>query len=414
MTAATGGSSEDGIERVVDERLRGLLAEIDGGLTGRTAIRGRQFDLGLAWVSQPLGEGGLGAPPALQPRIDEALADRGAGIDDGCFFGATMAGTTIAAHGSPEQKARLLRGAFTGDDTWCQLFSEPGAGSDLAGLATRAVRDGDTWIVNGQNVWNTLAHIADFGMLLVRSDPDVPKHRGITYLVLDMHAPGVEVRPLRQITGDAEFNEVYLTDVSVPDADRIGDVDGGWGIALTTLMNERNTLGAAAVSFGEQPSDEHEDLTNYSSVDEALRIWRSGVEQTPARRDRVVQAWIEATVLRITNERAAARRAAGIPGPEGSIAKLFFAEHNQRVYELCVDLLGAQGLVGFDYEAQARPGGLVGPPGAARQFFLRSRANSIEGGTSEVQRNIIGERILGLPQEPRTDRAVPWSQVPRS
>src|SRR5215470_7767927 len=388
-------STDPATTALVDERLAQLLDEIDAGLTGRTQIRGRQYDLGLAWVGHRVGEGGLGASPSLQTRIDAALDGRGAGVDDACFFGATMAGPTIAVHGSDELKARRLRGAFTGDERWCQLFSEPGAGSDLAGLATGVVRDGDTWTVNGQKVWNTLAHLADFGMLLVRSDPDVPKHRGITYFALDMHSPGVDVRPLRQMTGDAEFNEVYLTDVAVPDADRIGDVGGGWGAAMTTLMNERNTLGSSSVSVG------HDDAGN-SSLDEAMRIWRAGVDHSPTLRHRLVSAWIDATILGITNQRAAERRSDEL-GPEGSIAKLFFAEHNQRVYELCVDLLGTQGLVGYDYRPQNRPGGMVGPPGAARQFFLRSRANSIEGGTSEVQRNIIGERILGLPQEPRGD-----------
>ena len=183
-----------------------------------------------------------------------------------------MAGPTIVTHGSDELRDRLLRRMFTGEDAWCQLFSEPGAGSDLAGLATRAVRDGDEWIVNGQKVWNTLAHIADRGMLVARTDPDAPKHKGLTYFALDMHAPGVEVRPLRQITGEAEFNEVYLTDVRVPDADRIGDVGDGWRVAMTTLMNERTTIGGGG---GAPPRGS-------GAIAEAVRIWQEEVaDQRP-------------------------------------------------------------------------------------------------------------------------------------
>jgi alkylation response protein AidB-like acyl-CoA dehydrogenase len=255
-------------------------------------------------------------------------------------------------------------------------------------------------------VWNTLAHIADRGMLVTRTDPEAPKHKGLTYFALDMHAPGVEVRPLRQITGEAEFNEVYLTEVRVPDADRIGDVGEGWRVAMTTLMNERTTIGGG----GGQPG------RGSGAIAEAVRLWKDEVaDHDPARRDRLMRLWIEAEVLRLTNIRGGQNRKAGNPGPEGSIAKLAFAENNMRIYELCVDLLGADGLVGYDYEMRrAENLGLVGPPGSSRKMFLRSRANSIEGGTSEIQRNILGERVLGLPGEPRTDKDVPWSQVPRS
>ncbi|HLH27483.1 MAG TPA: acyl-CoA dehydrogenase family protein, partial [Acidimicrobiales bacterium] len=318
----------------------------------------------------------------------------------------TMAGPTVVSHGSEELKGRLLRRTFTGEVAWCQLFSEPGAGSDLAGLATRAVRDGDEWVVSGQKVWNTLAHIADRGMLVARSDPEVPKHKGLTYFALDMHAPGVEVRPLRQMTGEAEFNEVYLTEVRVPDADRIGDVGEGWRVAITTLSNERSSLGGG----GAAPT------RGSGSIAEALRIWhRDGARHDPVQRDRLCRAWIESEVLRLTNIRASQNRKLGNPGPEGSIAKLAFAEINQRIYELCVDLLGTEALTGYDYTMRRSEAlGLIGPPGSARKMFLRSRANSIEGGTSEIQRNILGERILGLPGDVRVDKDLPWSKVPRS
>jgi alkylation response protein AidB-like acyl-CoA dehydrogenase len=321
------------------------------------------------------------------------------------FFGLSLAGPTVATHGSDELRKRALRPMFTGEEIWCQLFSEPGAGSDLAGLATRAVRDGDEWIVNGQKVWNTLAHVADRGMLVSRTDPELPKHKGLTYFMVDMHAPGVEVRPLRQITGEAEFNEVYLTDVRIADADRIGDIGDGWRVSMTTLMNERTTIGGATTGGPRRATP----------IDEALDIWKKRGDHDPVLRDRLTQLYVDFEVLRLNNLRAAQKRQAGNPGPEGSIAKLQLATVNKEIYEFCIDLLGPQGLVDFDYTFR-RPdeAGLDAPLGSSRKMFLRTRANSIEGGTSEIMRNILGERILGLPGEPRVDRDTPWSQVPRS
>jgi alkylation response protein AidB-like acyl-CoA dehydrogenase len=384
-----------------------LLDELDPRTAPVEEFRSHQYDLGLAWVTFPEGYGGLGVPPNLQKEVDRRLAEAGAtppGARE--FFGLTMAGPTVVTHGSDELRGRLLRKTFTGEEAWCQLFSEPGSGSDLAGLATRAIRDGDEWVITGQKVWNTLAHIADRGMLVARTDPDLPKHKGLTYFALDMHAPGVEVRPLRQMTGEAEFNEVYITEVRVPDADRIGDVGEGWRVAMTTLSNERSTIGGG---IG-QPA------RGSGSIAEAMRIWRSaGSRRTAVDRDRLMQLWIESEVLRLTNIRASQNRRAGNPGPEGSIAKLMFAEVNKRVYELCIDLLGPDALVDYDYTMRRAEGlGLVGPAGSARKMFIRSRANSIEGGTSEIQRNILGERMLGLPGDVRVDKELPWSKVPRS
>ena len=390
---------------IIDERLDQLLAEADPKHTKQEDLRGRQYDLGLAWVHFPEGRGGLGLPPTWQRRIDDRLHQAGAPpIGSRHFFGLAMAGPSLVTHGNDEIKDRLLRRTFTGEDAWCQLFSEPGAGSDLAGLACRAERDGDEWVVTGQKVWNTLAHIADRGMLVARTDPEAPKHKGLTYFALDMHAPGVEVRPLRQITGEAEFNEVYLTEVRVPDADRIGDVGEGWRVSMTTLMNERTSIGGGTAT-PERGS---------GAIAEAVRIWREKADHHPAVLDRLMQAWCEMEVLRLTNIRASQNRKAGNPGPEGSIAKLMFAEVNKRIYELCIDLLGPAGLVDYDYEMKrAESLGLTGPPGSARKMFLRSRANSIEGGTSEIQRNILGERVLGLPGDVRVDKDLPWSKVPR-
>jgi alkylation response protein AidB-like acyl-CoA dehydrogenase len=243
-------------------------------------------------------------------------------------------------------------------------------------------------------------------MLIARSDPDQPKHRGITYFALDLTSPGVDVRPLRQITGQAEFSEVFLTGVRVPDADRVGDVGDGWRAAMTTLSNERTSIGGG----GRAP------LRGSGAIAEAIRIWHDlpAPRRSATARDRLVRAWCAAETLRLTNRRASAAARSGQPGPEGSIAKLAFATINQDIYELCVDLLGADALAGYDYELRREDHlGYVGPPGSARQFFLRSRANSIEGGTTEIQRNIVGERVLGLAPEPRTDKDVPWRDVPR-
>jgi len=391
----------------VDALVDDLLGAHDPKTTDQKTFRGAQYDLGLAWVHFPDGFGGLGLPPRVQRHVDRRLREAGVPSPHGTlFFGLSLAGPTVVTHGSDELRKRALRPMFTGEEIWCQLFSEPGAGSDLAGLATRALRDGDEWVVNGQKVWNTLAHIADRGMLVARTDPDIPKHKGLTYFMVDMHAPGVEVRPLRQITGEAEFNEVYLTDVRIADADRIGDVGDGWRVSMTTLMNERTTIGGATGSGGGRRA---------TAIQEAVDLWNKRAERDPVHRDRLAQLWIENEVLRYTNLRAAEAARKGNPGPEGSIAKLALANLNKATYDFCIDLLGPAGLVDYDFTFK-RPAeaGLEAPLGSARKMFLRARANSIEGGTSEIMRNILGERMLGLPGEPRTDRELPWSQVPRS
>ena len=391
----------------VDALVDDLLGAHDPETTDQTTFRGAQYDLGLAWVHFPDGFGGLGLQPRLQRHVDRRLREAGVPSPHGTlFFGLSLAGPTVVTHGSDELRKRALRPMFTGEEIWCQLFSEPGAGSDLAGLATRAVRDGDEWVVNGQKVWNTLAHLADRGMLVARTDPDIPKHKGLTYFMVDMHAPGVEVRPLRQITGEAEFNEVYLTDVRIADGDRIGDVGDGWRVSMTTLMNERTTIGGATGSGGGRRA---------TAIQEAVDLWSKRAERDPVHRDRLAQLWIENEVLRYTNLRAGEAARKGNPGPEGSIAKLALANLNKATYDFCIDLLGPAGLVDYDFTFK-RPeeAGLDAPLGSARKMFLRARANSIEGGTSEIMRNILGERILGLPGEPRADRELPWSQVPRS
>src|ERR1700722_13974672 len=391
-------------EHFVRSKLRDLLADHDPASTPAVEFLGARFDAGLAWVSFPVGLGGLGLSPDLQGLVERELRAVDAPNEtDRNVIGYGMAAPTLLTHGTEEQRERYLRPLFTCEEVWCQLFSEPGAGSDVAGLATRAVRDGDEWVVNGQKVWTTLAHTASWGLLLTRTDPDVPKHRGMTYFVVDMHAPGVEVRPLRQITGDAEFNEVFFTDVRIPDTQRLDAVGAGWRVATTTLMNERVAIGGGVVQRSSGP------------IHEALRIWKEKPDKTAAQREKLMGLWVQAEVARLTNMRARALRTAGTPGPEGSVAKLVGAELNQHVYEFCVDLLGMNGtLYPTNYEMR-RPDRAVFSGGAdPRLTFLRTRANSIEGGTSEIMRNILGERVLGLPGEPRMDKDMAWAEVPRS
>jgi alkylation response protein AidB-like acyl-CoA dehydrogenase len=388
---------------LVEDRTSQLLEEIDPSQTSAEEFRARQFDLGLAWVSFPEGYGGLGLRPDLQREIDRRLGAAGArppGARE--FFGLTMAGPTVVTHGSDELRQRLLRRTFTGEESWCQLFSEPGSGSDLAGLATRAVRDGDEWVVNGQKVWTSQAHQARRALLVTRTDPDVPKHQGMTYFSVDMTAPGVEVRPLRQATGEAEFNEVFLTDVRIPDTDRIGGVGEGWKVANATLMSERVSIGASRAAPREG-----------GMIATAARTWRSRPElRTPGLHDRMLRLWTDAEVARLASERLRQQLAAGQPGPEGSAAKLVFARLNQEISGFEVELAGADGLR-YDDWTMRRPerANFYGRGPGYR--YLRAKGNSIEGGTSEILRNIVAERVLGLPSEPRVDKNVPWKDLPR-
>ena len=406
---ATDAPPDTGAEtRIVDEAIDALLAEHDPANETRSEFRGHTYDAGLAWVHHPPGFGGLGLSRRAQRVADRRLRDAGAQPADPSTFFTALVGPTILTHGTDEQKRRYLRPMFTGEERWCQLFSEPGSGSDFAGLGTRAVRDGDEWVVNGQKVWNTLAHIADLGMLVARTNPELPKHKGLTYFALDMRALGVEVRPLRQITGEAEFNEVYMTDARVPDSARIGAVGEGWRVSLTTLMNERTAIGGAvggATTAREGPLAGL--VEAYRNMDPAVR--------TKAHRDEVMQLWVRGEALRLTNARAAHNARSGNPGPESSVSKLMLAEFNKDLTAKVVDLEGPAGMVDYDYEFR-RPTeiSLDGKFGDTHHGFLRARANSIEGGTSEIMRNILGEHVLGLPGEPRVDKAIPWRDVPRN
>jgi alkylation response protein AidB-like acyl-CoA dehydrogenase len=395
---ASARSDEDVVAALVEQ----LLSEHPPAATPERDFLGAQFDAGLAWVHFPVGYGGLGLSRKLQSIVTSRLVAAGAPMLLGRNpIGYGMGAPTVLTHGSEDQKQRYLRPLFTGEHVWCQLFSEPGAGSDVASLATRAVRDGDEWVVNGQKVWTTLAHQARYGMLVARTDPDAEKHKGLTYFVVDMHGPGVEVRPLRQMTGDAEFNEVYFTDARIPDAERLGDVGEGWHVAITTLMNERVSIGASVGNRGGGP------------IATALRLWERRRDRDPVLRDRVVSLWVESEVHRLTSLRASANAVKGTPGPEGSTSKLHYAELNQRIFELCLDLQGPEGMLYDSYEMR-RPESAGAFGGAPGRQFLRSRANSIEGGTSEIMRNILGERVLGLPGDVRVDKGRSWSEIPRN
>ena len=390
-------------EQELRERVRAFLAEHEPATTPRDQFLTARFDAGLAAVHYPAGHGGLGLSRSLQPAADEEFAKGGAPVLDPLrnVIGLGMAAPTIITFGTEEQKSRWLKPLWTAEDIWCQLFSEPGAGSDLAGLATRAVREGDGWIVNGQKVWTSLAHHARWGLLLARTDPDVPKHAGLSYFVVDMHAPGVEVRPLRQLTGEAEVNEVFLTDVRVPDANRLGDVGEGWRVAQTTLMNERVSIGSSRSVPREQ-----------SAIGFAAAAWRAHPERrTHELHLRLLRLWAEAEVARLAGERLRQQIAAGAPGPEGSAAKLTFARLNQEISGWEVDFGGADALR-YDDWTMRRAGSSDYTRGPVFRY-LRAKGNSIEGGTSEVLRIFIAERVLGLPPEPRTDTGVAWKVLPR-
>ena len=385
----------------VREATERLLAEHPPASTPPQEFLGAQFDAGLAWVHFSEGSGGLGLRPKLQGVVQELLRGTRAphsGLRNPIGYG--MGAPTVYTHGSDAQRERYLRPLFTGEEIWCQMFSEPGAGSDVAGLSTRAERDGDEWIVNGQKVWTTLAHVSRWGMLVARTDPDQPKHKGLTYFVVDMHGPGVEVRPLYQITGEAEFNEVYFTDARVPDAERLGDVGEGWRVSITTLMNERVSIGGNVPARGT------------GLIELAVKAWREvGAPAGPAR-DELVRLWIRSEVLRLTNWRASQTRAMGTPGPEGSIGKSAMAELYKAITEFAITVSGPQGMLLPGGYPMARPETALDLSSAAKAF-LRCRANSIEGGTTEIMKNILGERVLGLPGDVRTDKELPWTHVPR-
>ncbi|WCO66126.1 acyl-CoA dehydrogenase family protein [Iamia majanohamensis] len=345
---------------------------------------------GWAGITWPTEYGGRGGTPAQAAIFTEEAAHRG--LPTGSFaVGVGMAGPTIIAHGTDTQKQRYLSPMLRGDEVWCQLFSEPGAGSDLAGLSTRAVRDGDEWVVEGQKVWTSGAHYSDHGILLARTDLDAPKHRGITYFLIDMHQPGIEIRPLRQITGASHFSEVFLTQARVPHDAVLGEVGGGWGVAMTTLANERTFMGGHSSGPG---------------LDDLLALGRTtGAAADPRFRQGLAAAYSRAQVMRYLGLRARTAAAQGRPpGPETSVMKLMAAWNMKRNAELALAMQGPSGMLAD---------GVAPEGGRWQQHFLSAPSIRIAGGSDEIQRNVMGERVLGLPPEARVDKAVPFRELAR-
>jgi alkylation response protein AidB-like acyl-CoA dehydrogenase len=391
---------EQAIARDLDTRVRRLLDSHDPAHTDAREFLDARFDAGLAWVQFPPRHGGLGVSQSFQGQVNAALAAAGAPepavAKNGIGFG--MAAPTIAMFGTEEQKRKFLRPLYVGDHIYCQLFSEPGAGSDLAAVATRAVRDGDDWVVTGQKVWTSGAQNAHMAILVARTDPTVAKHAGLTYFLCDMSDPGVEVRPLRQITGEAEFNEVFLTDVRVPHANRLGAEGQGWAVALATLNNERVAIGSGAPGV---------------MIDKVAAAWRAQPElRNPAMLDELMRLLVLWEATRLSGERLRQQLVAGQPGPEGSAMKLALARLTQSISGLEMQLDSEAGLR-YDDWTMRRPE-IVDFTGRGPGYrYLRAKGNSIEGGTSEILRNVIAERVLGLPPEHRVDKNIPWKDLPR-
>jgi alkylation response protein AidB-like acyl-CoA dehydrogenase len=392
------------VTQVLGNVVQDFLDDYDPAKCDPHEFLGARFDAGLAWVHFPRGLGGLDLPRDLQAQVEVQLAAVGAPSGGGPRndIGMGMAAPTIAAFGTEEQRRKFLRPLFTGEHIYCQLFSEPGAGSDLAGLATRAVRHGDDWIVNGQKVWTSMAQHAQMAILVARTDPTVPKHQGLTYFLCDMTSPGIEIRPLRQITGEAEFNEVFLTDVRIPDANRLGSEGGGWKVATTTLNNERVAIGSFSGTVREG-----------GMISKVTEAWRSTPElRNPAMHDDLMRLWVESEVARLCNIRLRQRLTAGQPGPEGAGMKLTFALLAQAISGFEVELYPESGLHYDDWTM--RQTDVVDLTGRGPGFrYLRAKGNSIEGGTSEILRNTIAERILGLAPEYRLDKSAAWKDLDR-
>ena len=366
-------------------------------------------DSGLVVPTWPVAYGGLDVPAGMARIMLAVLEPYNLGRLNP--LGLNLVAPALFAHGSDEQRSRYLPPLVRNEEVWCQLFSEPGAGSDLASLATRAVRDGDEWVVTGQKVWTTWAHLADFGVALARTDPDLPKRDGITYFLVDLRAPGVLVRPLRHITGEIDFNEVFLDNVRVPDACRVGDEGAGWKVANATLSGERQMVSGAGSGgvdrIGGAGSERLSELAR-----------RTGRSDDPVVRQRIMRVYSEERIRDWTNQRVRAGVKAGrSPGPESSIGKVHQGDLNQRIQLIATDLLGA-GAQAFESLAPAEPGADPLTAYAAAlpyevKGMLRSRANTIEGGTTEINKNIVGERVLGLPREPDPYRDAAWKDVPR-
>jgi alkylation response protein AidB-like acyl-CoA dehydrogenase len=355
----------------------------------------RKYDAGWACMGWAPEFGGRGASAIEEViwRQEESQYDLPANF---FLIGQGMIGPTLMAWASDEDKARFLPPLASGEEVWCQLFSEPAGGSDLAALRTRAERDGDDWVINGQKIWTSGAHYSDYGVIVVRTDPTVPKHKGLSYFYVDMKAPGVEVKPIKQLTGDSDFNEVYFTDVRVSDSQRLGEVGQGWQVSLTTLMNERAAIGG---SFGQM------DVSLAMSVAEEVEIDGRPALEDAAVRARIANWYVQEAGLKYTGYRSLTALSRGaLPGPENSIGKLVGAPKMQAMSSYLMDLLGASGAIADE--------SLAAKAGVIQRAYMGAPGLRIAGGTDEIMANIIAERVLGLPQEPRLDKGIPFNEVP--
>lgn len=372
-------------------------SELEGldGMARAKLWQKRKYDAGWACIRWPKEYGGRGASAIEQVIWNQEESKFQTPI--GVFaIGQGMAAPTLMTWGTEEQKRRFLPKLASGEEIWCQLFSEPAGGSDLAALRTRSVRNGDDWVVNGQKIWTSGAHYSDFGILVTRSDPNVPKHKGLTYFFLDMKSPGVEVRPIKQISGQSNFNEVYFTDVRIPDGQRLGAVGQGWQVSLTTLMNERASIGGGGMGV---------------NFDVAFKVAsKVKIDDRPAIEDTAVRAkladwYVQEAGLKYTGYRTLTALSKGaIPGPENSIGKAVGAPKTQDIASFCMDLLDMTGAINDPELAEAA--------GAIQMTFMGSPGGRIAGGTDEIMLNILAERVLGLPQDVRVDKGIPFSEVP--
>jgi alkylation response protein AidB-like acyl-CoA dehydrogenase len=370
---------------------------------------------GLAVATWPVAYGGLDLKPAVARAVEGVLAPYNLGRLNP--LGLNLAAPALFAFGTEEQRLRFLPPMVRNEEVWCQLFSEPGAGSDLASLACKAERDGDEWVLTGQKVWSTWAHNADYGVTLARTDPDQPKRKGISYFLLDLHQPGVDVRALRHITGEIDFNETFLDAARVPDFNRVGEIGDGWKVANATLSGERQMVsGSGSGGVDRIGGSGAEHLIEIAQANTAAGL--DGGWDAPVVRQQIMRLLSEERIRGWTNQRVRAGLKAGrSPGPESSIGKVHQGSLNQRIQALATDLLGARAIAwdtGDHPETSdtAEAYSLTLPREV--RGMLRSRANTIEGGTSEVNKNIVGERVLGLPREPDQYQDAAWRDVPRS
>jgi alkylation response protein AidB-like acyl-CoA dehydrogenase len=414
-------ASPDDVHKAVEAWVRAYLPEewqraaLAGGRRAVRAVRAPEeyrawyptfAQSGLVVAQWPVEYGGLG--------WDRVLARAGEKLLEPYHLprlnplGLNLAAPALFAHGTEAQRLRFLPAIVRNEEVWCQLFSEPGAGSDLASLATKAVAEGDGWRITGQKVWTTWAHLADFAVLLARTDPDVPKRDGITYFLIDMHQPGIEVRPLRHIGGEVDFNEVFLDGALVPDSQRVGAINGGWKVARSTLSGERQMVSGSGSGGVDRIGGSGTQHLIEVAKDRGKRGLPGGWGD-PSIRAALVRLWCEEQIRSWTNERIRSGLRAGLPpGPESSIGKIHGSELNQRIQTVAVEMLGLSGTAW-----EGTPGSYAESMPDQVRGMLRSRANTIEGGTTEVNKNILAERVLGLPKENDPWEGKPWREVPR-